>query len=126
MCVETAAERVGEEFLDDRARELVAPAGQQVADAGRAGELRAVGQGCGRVNRRARIERPPFADGVERFQALADLAGLLEVLQVDAGRELRVLTGQLGTRQQRVLQLVDVLGERALLRSGRAVELGAR
>src|SRR6185437_671072 len=52
-----------------------------------------------------------------------ELAGLLEVLLVDAGDELCVLLLELLAAEQGGDDAVDVLRQRALLRAGRAFEL---
>ena len=79
-------------------------------------ELAHVLGGCARVGLRDHVGE----------QALADLARLLQVLHVDAGDELGVVALELGAREQRVDDLVDVLRQRALLRAGRGLELGAQ
>ena len=56
-------------------------------------------------------------------EAVADLAGPVEVLRVDRGDELGVVPGQLLAAEQLVEQLVEVLRDRALLRAGRLLEL---
>src|SRR5215207_58062 len=56
-------------------------------------------------------------------QAVAQVAGLVEVLGIDALDELRVLALERLAREQPLLDLVDALGDRALLGPGRLVRL---
>src|SRR5262249_26753251 len=71
---------------------------------------RAVGLGLGLLRRLAR-------------GPVAELARLLEVLRVDARAQLGVVARQRLAAEQRLLDLVDALGERALLRAARALDL---
>src|SRR6185437_15161819 len=63
--------------------------------------------------------------GVDRVlqEAVTEAARLIEVLLVDAGDELLVLFVDLGAVEERVDDPMDVLGDRALLRTGRLGEL---
>ena len=59
-------------------------------------------------------------------QPVADLARSVEILAIDLGDERRVLLGQLGPGEEALLEPLQMLRDRALLRSRRLVELGAQ
>ena len=67
------------------------------------------------------VRRAQLGQRLEQLaeQPVAEIPRLLEVLGVDAGDELRVVALELAAREQRLLDLLDVLRDRALLGAGR-------
>ena len=67
------------------------------------------------------VRRAELGQRLEQLaeEAVAEVPCLLEILGVDARDELCVVALELAAREQRLLDLLDVLGDRALLGAGR-------